>query len=113
MTDWGDLDARAAGLATRLLPRPALEALAAAPDLPALVPRLEQAAGLELPGEARADPAVLDHALRRLASAGITPPSALRSWDAVRKSRSRSRKRSPPSSRANRCWLNWLPSNGA
>ncbi len=68
-TAWGDLDARARGLATHLLPRLQLESLTAAPDLSALAEALRRAA---VPIEEDvASAAGLELAVRRAAGAEL------------------------------------------
>jgi vacuolar-type H+-ATPase subunit C/Vma6 len=66
---WEDLDARARGLATHLLTRPALDALAEAPDLAALAEALRRR---DFPvEEGPATAAALELALRRAAAARL------------------------------------------
>jgi vacuolar-type H+-ATPase subunit C/Vma6 len=68
---WEDLDARAHGLASRLLGRAALEGLAAAGDAPALARALRQPDYLGGAVPERASAADLDRATRRTAAARL------------------------------------------
>lgn len=68
---WGDLNARARGLATHLLDRAALEGLARAPDAAALAEAL-RASGFPVPdGGGGATPPALDLAVRRATAARL------------------------------------------
>lgn len=67
---WGDLNARARGLATHLVSQPALEQLARAPDLAALS-REYVAAGVLATEPEQSAPVTLDLALRRAAAANL------------------------------------------
>jgi vacuolar-type H+-ATPase subunit C/Vma6 len=64
LTAWDDLNARARGLATHLLGRPALESLAHAPDLQAVAAELERG-GYLIEESARGSGAALELAARR------------------------------------------------
>ena len=66
MTDWGDVLARARGLATHLLPRRDLDALVRAPDLATLGAELRRA-GFSV-NEGERSPAALELAVRRRAA---------------------------------------------
>jgi vacuolar-type H+-ATPase subunit C/Vma6 len=67
---WGDLNARARGLATHLMSRPALEQLSRAPDLPALS-RDCVATGVLAAEPEQSAPLALDLAVRRAAAANL------------------------------------------
>jgi vacuolar-type H+-ATPase subunit C/Vma6 len=73
---WDDLNARARGLRTHLLPRRDLERLAQAPDLPSLADGL-RAAGFPVTDADRFSPAALELAVRRRAGARL---AILRRW---------------------------------
>jgi vacuolar-type H+-ATPase subunit C/Vma6 len=64
MTVWDDLNARARGLGTHLLGRPALETMAQARNLPAIASELESR-GYFIEESARSAPAALELAARR------------------------------------------------
>jgi vacuolar-type H+-ATPase subunit C/Vma6 len=68
--EWSDLDARARGLATRLLGRKRLEALARAADLDAAAAELARRGLIPLP-IGGASPATLEEELRRTAAARL------------------------------------------
>lgn len=70
MTSWADVNARARGLATHLLGRSRLAALASAADLTALADAL-CADGFLSPEMTPAEPAVLEQAVRRAAAARL------------------------------------------
>lgn len=69
MTDWGDVLARARGLATHLLPRRDLDALVRAPDLATLGAELRRA-GFPV-NEGERSPAALELAVRRRATRAL------------------------------------------
>ena len=68
MTTWDDLNARARGLATRLLGRPVFEMMSRCADLPAIAAELERR-GYVLEESARTSPAGLELAARRMVAA--------------------------------------------
>lgn len=70
MTHWEDLDARVRGLGTHLLSADELQLLARAPDTAVLAAELERR-GFPLHGESAPQPAELELAVRRWASAAL------------------------------------------
>lgn len=80
MTTWDDLNARARGLGTRLIGRPALESMARATDLPAIATELERR-GYPVEESARTSPAGLELAARRSVAARFR---TLARWAAAR-----------------------------
>lgn len=79
---WSDLDARARGLATRLLGRARLESLARAADLPAAAAELARL-GLVPLAAGGASPSLLEEGLRRTAAARLL---VLARWSGDRES---------------------------
>jgi vacuolar-type H+-ATPase subunit C/Vma6 len=80
MTTWDDLNARARGLGTRLIGRPALESMARATDLPAIAAELERR-GYPIEESSRTSPAGLELAARRSVAARFR---TLARWAATR-----------------------------